>query len=244
MRPRLKLLQTICREAANGFETPLRGSPNKPPAFGAFLPDGTFVPLPPVPEGLLVEGFRRAVLEFLVRQQGLSEELRGRMLGWRYSGFSAHNQVRVTAGDPEGRKKLAGFMLRAPMSLEKMRYDAETGTVIYRSKMHLGLLQPHAMERSPPVPSDAWPLNSVLPLTYHRAPTSRNQGARPTAGQPRASLSERVSHSARVRAFALVRALTHCQSCGIGGKRPPNPMLRVRRWAHASCDRRACGKRA
>ncbi len=53
--------------------------------------------------------------------------------------FSAHNQVRVTAGDPEGRKKLAGYRLRAPMSLEKMTYDAETGTVIYRSKMHLGL---------------------------------------------------------------------------------------------------------
>ncbi len=30
-------------------------------------------------------------------------------------------------------------MLRAPMSLEKMRYDPATGTVIYRSKMHLGL---------------------------------------------------------------------------------------------------------
>ena len=25
------------------------------------------------------------------------------------------------------------------MALEKMRYDADTGTVIYRSKMHLGL---------------------------------------------------------------------------------------------------------
>ena len=61
------------------------------------------------------------------------------MLGWRYSGFSAHNQVRVAAQDPEGRKKLAGTILRAPMSLEKMSYDAATGTVIYRSKMHLGL---------------------------------------------------------------------------------------------------------
>ncbi len=53
-----------------------------------------------------------------------------------------------------------------------------------------------------------------------------------------------VSHSARVRAFALVRALTHYQSCGMGGKLPPNPMPHVRRWAHASCDRRVCGKRA
>ena len=30
-------------------------------------------------------------------------------------------------------------MLRAPIALEKMRYAAATGTVIYRSKMHLGL---------------------------------------------------------------------------------------------------------
>lgn len=35
--------------------------------------------------------------------------------------------------------KLAGYMIRAPMSLEKMSYDAATGTVIYRSKMHQGL---------------------------------------------------------------------------------------------------------
>jgi hypothetical protein len=30
-------------------------------------------------------------------------------------------------------------MLRAPMSVERMTYDAATGTVIYRSMMHLGL---------------------------------------------------------------------------------------------------------
>src|SRR5437016_1735416 len=38
-------------------------------------------------------------------------------------------------GDAAGRSKLAAYMLRAPMSLEKMIYDADTGTVIYRSKM-------------------------------------------------------------------------------------------------------------
>jgi len=35
--------------------------------------------------------------------------------------------------------KLAGYRLRAPMSLAKMSYAAATGTVIYRSKMHEGL---------------------------------------------------------------------------------------------------------
>ena len=69
----------------------------------------------------------------------LSEELRGRMLAWRHTGFSEHNEVSVAAEDAEGRKKLAGSMLRAPLSLEKMSYDAATGTVIYRSKIHVGL---------------------------------------------------------------------------------------------------------
>jgi hypothetical protein len=69
----------------------------------------------------------------------LSKELRTRMLAWRHGGFSAHNEVSVAAEDAEGRKKLAGYMLRAPMSLQKMAYDAASGTVIYRSKMHAGL---------------------------------------------------------------------------------------------------------
>ena len=108
-------------------------------ADGAFLADGRFAALPPVPGTLLAEGFRRAVLDFLVKNEALADELRQRMLAWRHSGFSVHNAVRVPAEDAEGRKKLAGYMLRAPMSLEKMTYDAATGTVIYRSKMHAGL---------------------------------------------------------------------------------------------------------
>jgi hypothetical protein len=105
----------------------------------AFLADGRFAALPPVPGNLLAAGFRRAVLDFLVKNEALADELRSRMLAWQHSGFSAHNEVRVPVDDGEGRKKLAGYMLRAPMSLEKMTYDAVTGTVIYRSKMHAGL---------------------------------------------------------------------------------------------------------
>jgi hypothetical protein len=108
-------------------------------ADGAFLPGGRFIALPRVPASLLAESLRRAVLDFLVENEALSEELRARMLAWRHSGFSAHNEVSVAAEDAEGRKKLAGYMLRAPMSLQKMTYDAATGTVIYRSRMHAGL---------------------------------------------------------------------------------------------------------
>ena len=51
------------------------------------------------------------------------------MLTWRNGGYSTHNEVSVAASDAEGRKKLAGYMLRAPLSLQKMTYDAATGTV-------------------------------------------------------------------------------------------------------------------
>jgi predicted protein tyrosine phosphatase len=45
----------------------------------------------------------------------------------------------LAAEDAAGCKRLAGYMLRAPMPLQKRTYDAATGTVIYRSKMHAGL---------------------------------------------------------------------------------------------------------
>jgi hypothetical protein len=50
-------------------------------------------------ETLLEGGFRCAVQDFLVEARAISEALRSRMLAWRYGGFSAHNQVRVAAGD-------------------------------------------------------------------------------------------------------------------------------------------------
>jgi transcriptional regulator with XRE-family HTH domain len=51
-----------------------------------FRADGAFVSLPAIPEALLERGFRRAVLQFLVRQGAISEQLRDRMLGWRRKG--------------------------------------------------------------------------------------------------------------------------------------------------------------
>ena len=108
-------------------------------ADGAFRSDGVFVVLPAIPVKLLEQGFRSEVLKLLLAESAIGERLSASMLAWRHSGFSVHNGVRVPAGDTEGRKKLAQYMLRAPLSLEKMTYDAKTGMVIYRSHMHKGL---------------------------------------------------------------------------------------------------------
>ncbi len=42
--------------------------------------------------------------------------------------------------------------------------------VVRRILEHLGRWQPAAMERSPPVPPEAWPANASLPLSYYSVP--------------------------------------------------------------------------
>ena len=108
-------------------------------ADGVFRADGAFVVLPTIPVKLLERGCRIAVLKLLVAEGAIGERLLASMLAWRHSGFSVHNGVHVPAGDIEGRKKLAQYMLRAPLSLEKMTYLPDTGMVLYRSHMHQGL---------------------------------------------------------------------------------------------------------
>ena len=107
-------------------------------ADGVFRADGVFVKLPAVPTQLLELGLRSQVLDLLVAEGAISETIAALMQTWRHSGFSVHNAVRVRGHDAEGRMKLAQYMLRAPFSLEKMTYDARTGMVIYRSRMHKG----------------------------------------------------------------------------------------------------------
>jgi len=105
-------------------------------ADGVFDADGGFTVLPPIPRKVLEPWFRAEVLALLRREGLVSEALAEKMLAWRHTGFSAHNSVRVRAGDAAGRRRLAQYMLRAPFSLEKMSYEPVSGTVIYRSRMH------------------------------------------------------------------------------------------------------------
>ena len=105
-------------------------------ADGAFDADGGFTVLAPIPSKVLEPWFRAEVLALLRCEGMVSEVLAEKMLAWRHTGFSAHNSVRVRARDAAGRRRLAQYMLRAPFSLEKMSYDPDSCTVIYRSRMH------------------------------------------------------------------------------------------------------------
>ena len=59
-------------------------------------------------------------------------------MGWKHSGFSVHNEVKVARGDEKGREALAQYIIRNTFSLKRLIYNQQTGTVIYRSKMTHG----------------------------------------------------------------------------------------------------------
>jgi len=81
---------------------------------GTFSPSGWFVAFPKIDLYALEHLFRHNVRRMFLRERRIDEVVIRTLLGWRHSGFSLHS----------------------PFSLEKVRYQAKTGTVIYQSKMH------------------------------------------------------------------------------------------------------------
>ena len=86
----------------------------------------------------LEEIFRASVFKMLKEEGKIGDDLINRLIGWRHSGFSVHNGVRVRRDDEQGREALAQYIIRNTFSVEKLTYTNETATVIYRSKMSNG----------------------------------------------------------------------------------------------------------
>ena len=63
----------------------------------------------------------------------LSEERTELLLSWRHTGFSVHNRVIVEPEDRPAVERLARYVMRPPISLERMSWDG-AGEVRYRRK--------------------------------------------------------------------------------------------------------------
>ncbi|MBK8538622.1 MAG: transposase [Ardenticatenia bacterium] len=100
---------------------------------GGFRPDGSFVPLPAHTTDALTEAFRRHVLRLFVERELLEPEVAESMLAWPHAGFSVHDGVWLDQDDAAAHERLARYCARCPVSLERLEYDAETGTVTYTS---------------------------------------------------------------------------------------------------------------
>ncbi len=57
----------------------------------------------------------------------LSEERMALLDSWKHghTGFSAHNAVTVAAGDGEGLERIGRYLLRPPLSVERMELDKD-----------------------------------------------------------------------------------------------------------------------
>ena len=77
--------------------------------------------------------YRHKVMRLLQDEGLLSQERTELLLSWRHTGFSVHNRVRVEPEDQPAVERLARYIMRPPISLERMRWDG-VGEVRYRRK--------------------------------------------------------------------------------------------------------------
>jgi hypothetical protein len=82
--------------------------------------------------------FRHKVFSFLQAAGLLSEERTRLLLSWRHSGFSVHASVTVPPDDRDGLERLARYLLRSPVSLERLQVDEHAQAVAYAARVRPG----------------------------------------------------------------------------------------------------------
>jgi hypothetical protein len=100
---------------------------------GGWSQSGEWVPVAFVDECSAELLFRHKVIRLLQGVGLLSEERTELLLSWRYTGFSVHNRARVEPEDGAAVERLARYLMRPPISLERMAWDG-VGEVSYRRK--------------------------------------------------------------------------------------------------------------
>ena len=100
---------------------------------GGWTRDWEWFPVPYVDERSAELLFRHKVMRLLQGEGLLSEERTALLLSWRHTGFSVHNRVTVEPEDQPAVERLARYIMRPPISLERMSWDG-AGEVWYRRK--------------------------------------------------------------------------------------------------------------
>jgi hypothetical protein len=101
---------------------------------GGFNEEGIFHPLPWIDTQKMAILFRDKVFTMLIKEGKISEALAQKISSWPNSGFNIHNEVEIAADDEKGKENLAQYIIKAPISQERMIYDKENQKVIYNSK--------------------------------------------------------------------------------------------------------------
>jgi hypothetical protein len=71
------------------------------------------------------------VVGFFVSQGFVNADFASSLLGWRHSGFSIESGTRIY--DDRARESLSQYIVRAPVYLEKISWDSDTDTVVWKA---------------------------------------------------------------------------------------------------------------
>ena len=75
----------------------------------------------------------------LLKEGKIDKDFITRIMCWRYtSGIRAHKGEQLGRDDRDWREALAQYVIRNPFSVEKIHYQHQSGTVIYKSKVTHG----------------------------------------------------------------------------------------------------------
>lgn len=102
---------------------------------GGWDTSGLWVPVAFVDTDAAERVFRAKVLSLLTGEGLLSGERARTLMSWRHnSGFSIDAGVRFEPEDRKGVERVARYLLRPPLSLERMEYVEGADAVVYRRK--------------------------------------------------------------------------------------------------------------
>jgi len=110
---------------------------------------GTGVPVPFVDREAAALVFRHKAFSCLRAEGLLSGERTRLLLSWRHSGFSVHTSVTVPPDDRDGLERLARYLLRPPVSLDRLKVDEHAQAVAYAAR-----IRPRHEPRAAPAPLD------------------------------------------------------------------------------------------
>jgi hypothetical protein len=95
---------------------------------------GSFYHIPIKDTSLLTEVFRRRVIKLFVDRGLLDRSFAVKILSWQQSGFSVDNSVPIPASSRKARMNLSQYIVRHPVSLQKILYARSNATIIYKTK--------------------------------------------------------------------------------------------------------------
>ncbi len=98
------------------------------------LADGQWVAVPYIDTHAAEILFREKVFRLLQQQELLSDERIKILRSWRRSGFSIDNDLYLYPSDAQALETLCRYIVRCPVSLQRLHYDTKTKFVLYQPR--------------------------------------------------------------------------------------------------------------